>query len=80
MYDIFWKLIPGFGCSEAEKICLGSSHASSNKNQAIRAVLIFLIFFYEKISQAQKALKTQKAQKANKQISDFFPFRFFLCA
>ena len=42
----------------------------SNVNEVIRAVLIFLLFFYEKISQAQKSIsstkKHQKHKKAQK--------------
>ena len=39
---------------------------SSNINEVIRAVLNFLLFFYEKILHARKAQKAQKAQKAPK--------------
>ena len=35
-------------------------------NEVIRAVLNFLLFFYEKILHAQKEQKEQKAQKALK--------------
>ena len=42
--------------------CLEIDKFSSNTNEAIRAVLNPLLFFYEKISHAQKA---QKAQKRN---------------
>ena len=42
----------------------------SNVNEVIRAVLSFLLFFYEKISQAQKSIsstkKHQKHKKAQK--------------
>ena len=37
---------------------------SSNVNEVIRAVLSFLLFFYEKILYAQKAQKAQKSVKA----------------
>ena len=63
MYDIFWKLIPGFGCSKVEKICLRSSHASSNKNEAIRAVLIFLNFFLRKDFAGKKSTKNTESTK-----------------
>ena len=59
---------------------------SSNINEVIRAVLnFFFFFFYEKILHALKALngtKTlgQKHKNANKQISDYFPLRYFLGA
>ena len=41
---------------------------SSNINEVIRAVLNFLLFFYEKISHTQKEQKSNqgKAQNANK--------------
>ena len=44
---------------------------SSNINEVIKAVLNFLIFFYEKISHAQKALKALKAPKALKGTKTF---------
>ena len=39
---------------------------SSNVNEVIRAVLSFLLFFYEKILYAQKAQKAQKSTKSTK--------------
>ena len=39
---------------------------SSNVNEVIRAVLSFLLFFYEKILYAQKAQKAQKSTKKHK--------------
>ena len=41
-------------------------NASSNINEVIRAVLNFLLFFYEKILHAHKTQKTPKAPKAQK--------------
>ena len=70
---------------EAKDIAL-----SSNVNEVIKAVLNPLFLQkdctrnkkYQKTPKAPKAQRCcqKKQKKANKRISDFFPFRFFLCA
>ena len=40
-----------------------ANKTSSNINEVIRAVLNFLLFFYEKISHAQKTTKKHKKHK-----------------
>ena len=42
-----------------------ANKTSSNINEVIRAVLNFLLFFYEKISHAQKSTKKHKKAPAN---------------
>ena len=41
-------------------------YSSSNINEVIRAVLNFLLFFYEKISHAPKRTKSTKSTKSTK--------------
>ena len=63
--------------------------SGSNKNEVIRAVLNFLIFFYlrkdfarikrTKSTKNKNNKKNKKYKNANKRISDFFPLRCFLC-
>ena len=43
----------------------GVGGLSSNMNEVIRAVLNFLLFFYEKISHAQKSTKKHKKAPTN---------------
>ena len=62
--DYYWWLLLMIIEKDCDKI-----NFSSNINEAIRLVLNFSFFFYDRISQAQKELKsTKKHQKALKSI------------
>ena len=68
-------------------LVLHACNFSSNVNEVIRVVLNSLFFLQKdfastkctKITKSTKDATKQKHKNANKQISDFFPLRFFLC-